>query len=78
MNIHDCKKLPNNFHSERAVLRIIMTDIDKFKTVYNKLEEHDFYYTENAIIYKTIIKLYEEHSFFDIITISESLLLQKK
>ncbi|MBK8814066.1 MAG: replicative DNA helicase [Methylococcaceae bacterium] len=64
---------PNSIQSEQSVLGGLMLDNMTWDSVADKLGENDFYRKDHQLIFRTIAKLAEAQTPFDVITISEAL-----
>ncbi len=64
---------PNSIQSEQSVLGGLMLDNMTWDSVADKIGEHDFYRKDHQLIFRTIAKLAEAQTPFDVITISEAL-----
>lgn len=69
----DLKIPPNSEQAERAVLGSILIDNKSIVKVADFLKDEDFYHDKHAIIYKTCIELFNEHSPIDLTTINARL-----
>jgi replicative DNA helicase len=64
---------PNSIQSEQSVLGGLMLDNMTWDSVADKLGASDFYRKDHQLIFRTIAKLAEAQTPFDVITISEAL-----
>jgi replicative DNA helicase len=64
---------PNNTDAEKSLLGAILIDKDSLLTVASKVKP-DFFYDEiNALVYKSIIQLFDERESIDIVTLTAKL-----
>lgn len=64
---------PNSIQAEQSVLGGLMLDNITWDSVSDKIVESDFYRRDHQLIFRTITKLAENQTPFDVITISEAL-----
>jgi replicative DNA helicase len=64
---------PNSIQAEQSVLGGLMLDNITWDSVSDKIVESDFYRRDHQLIFRTIAKLAEDQTPFDVITISEAL-----
>jgi replicative DNA helicase len=64
---------PQNLEAEQSVLGSLMLDRDAIIKIADILSAEDFYEEKHRIIYLAILKLYDERSSIDILTISNKL-----
>ncbi len=64
---------PNSIQSEQSVLGGLMLDNMTWDSVADKISASDFYRKDHQLIFRTIVKLAEAQTPFDVITISEAL-----
>lgn len=64
---------PQNLQAEQSVLGGVMVDPDALGNVLDLLKPEYFYRHAHALIFETIVELYEKHEPVDIITVSEVL-----
>lgn len=71
------KSLPHNEDAEKSVLGAILIDKDAINFVSEILTVSDFYNDTNALIYESMLALYEERKPLDLLTISAHLKKKK-
>ncbi len=64
---------PNSIQAEQSVLGGLMLDNMTWDSIADKIGESDFYRRDHQLIFRTIAKLAEDQTPFDVITISEKL-----
>lgn len=64
---------PNSIQAEQSVLGGLMLDNQTWDSVADKIGENDFYRKDHQLIFRTIAKLAEDQTPFDVVTISEKL-----
>jgi replicative DNA helicase len=64
---------PNSIQAEQSVLGGLMLDNMTWDSVADKIIDSDFYRKDHQLIFRTIAKLAEDQTPFDVITISEKL-----
>lgn len=67
------KTLPYSEEAEHSVLGALIIDKDAVVKIADSLNPDDFYISENAAIYRAILKLYEKNAAIDVVTISNEL-----
>ncbi len=64
---------PQNLEAEMATLGAILLDEGVLPEILELIDENSFYREEHAIIFKSIISLFDAHKKIDILTVSEDL-----
>jgi replicative DNA helicase len=64
---------PNSIQAEQSVLGGLMLDNQTWDSVADKVSESDFYRRDHQLIFRTIAKLADNQTPFDVVTISELL-----
>ncbi len=64
---------PQNLEAEQSVLGSLMLDKDAVIKVADLIASEDFYDNKHSIIYQAILKLYDERSSIDVLTVSNKL-----
>lgn len=72
------KPLPHSLEAERAVLGALLIANDSINAAIELVRSDDFFQTAHAIIFATMLELYEEEQKFDLITLSERLKQKKR
>jgi replicative DNA helicase len=73
-NIYESLKVPpSSIQAEQSVLGGLMLDNQMWDAVADKIVEGDFYRKDHQLIFRTIAKLADQQTPFDVITLSESL-----
>jgi len=67
------KELLYSEEAEEAVLYVMMTDPTHIDKIFNYLSPSDFFNQKNAIVYKSIVELWEITDKIDLLTINEKL-----
>lgn len=70
--------LPHNEDAERSVLGAILLDSQAILDIMDLIDEHCFYHTGHAIIYRSMKDLYARNTRIDHITLTEALSSQGK
>ncbi len=64
---------PQNLEAEQSVLGSILLDRDAIATAIEHLRPEDFYQDVHQLIFRTVLKLYEENHAVDVVTLAEEL-----
>ena len=73
MNTNDLRVPPQDLPAEQSVLGALMTEPDAISQIADSLAEDDFYDRRHGTIYGAMLKLFEERSPIDILTVSSEL-----
>ncbi len=69
---------PSDLQAEQAVLGAIMLSEEAFARVHQYVREDSFYWKKHAVIYRAMIKLFNESEPVDVVTVSEKLKSEEK
>jgi replicative DNA helicase len=72
------KILPHNDDAEKSVLGAILIDKDAANVVSEFLQPNDFYSPSNALIYESMLELYNERKAIDLLTVRDHLKKKKQ
>lgn len=64
---------PHSLEAEKSVLGALLIDKDSLIQVVDMLKADDFYYEQNAMIYRAILDLFNKRSPIDLITLANNL-----
>lgn len=64
---------PHNLDAEKSVLGSLLIDKDAIIKIADMLQVDDFYYEQNAIIYRSILELFQKRSPIDLLTLANIL-----
>jgi len=67
------KALPSCIEAEKALISCIFLNNDIVAEIIDQLQDDDFYYTGNKVIYKKALELYKKNIPIDILTVSKSM-----
>ncbi len=73
MNVPADRLPPQNVEAEQSVLGAILLDREAIATAIELLRPEDFYQDVHQIIYKAVVKLYDENRAVDAVTLTEAL-----
>lgn len=69
---------PQNTDAEASLLGAILIDTDALIKIADKIDAEDFYDQKHAFIYEAVIKLYENHSPIDVLTLADQLKMSNR
>lgn len=71
--VNNLKMPPNSKDAEQSVLGGLMLDNRAFEVVSERLQDEDFFRTQNRLIYQVICTLADQEKPFDVLTLSDEL-----
>lgn len=69
---------PHNVEVEQSILGAILIEQDAILKVSDKLAPEDFYREDHAVIYETMLKLFEQRKPIDVLTLTDALESKKQ
>ncbi|MFA6436543.1 MAG: DnaB-like helicase N-terminal domain-containing protein, partial [Candidatus Gracilibacteria bacterium] len=64
---------PHSLEAEKSVLGSLLIDKDAIIRIADMLRHEDFYYEQNAMIYRAVLELFHKRSPIDLITLANHL-----